>query len=180
MTQLLSILLLAALPHVTDVQTPPDNQIRYDQNKALTWDDFTKRIRPNAVYKAFTYSGISFSVATVAGKVELDVYTYFDTKESWVEKDHQKPELLNHEQRHFDITELWTRKMKEELKAWDGMDVRAFLGREGDKKTQEIYDRLYEKMEEEQRRYDRETDHGTIKEQQVKWDLDIAGRLELK
>ena len=71
--------------------------------------------------------------------------------------------VLKHEQIHFDITEIYSRKLRKEfadakIKSTDA--VRA--------KT--IFDKVFSEMQKRQEKYDRETARGDKKETQENWE----------
>lgn len=48
-------------------------------------------------------------------RVVVDVYAYFSPRQSWYHKDMADDHLLSHEQLHFDITELYARKLRKKI-----------------------------------------------------------------
>jgi len=86
---------------------------------------------------------------------------------SWSVSDSES--LLIHEQLHFDITELITRK------------IRKAIARSGARTSNEkyrIYLRLVREFSKMQTRYDRETDHGLRPMRQLKWKEKVWQELE--
>jgi predicted secreted Zn-dependent protease len=77
---------------------------------------------------------------------------------------------LSHEQLHFDISELYARRMREMLgRQTFGPNVRAEVRR--------IFKQLNQELSEFQDRYDRETDFSRDREAQAHWNAAIARRL---
>jgi len=76
-------------------------------------------------------------------------------------------EVLNHEQLHFDITEVFARKLYGEaalLKDEPG-DIPA--------KAKELFNRINSECEKMQEQYDDETQHGTVIDRQTAWNKKV-------
>ena len=173
---LFASVLLLALASFSPPQKP--DQLPYDSQRPLTWDDFRPRvIVPIAGYKAYTWSGIAIDLSSDDQGIHISTYSYFVPSESWVEKDAGTPELLRHEQGHFDLTELYTRELRQLLEPYQNMDVSEFVRGDGQATVQRLYDETFDRMNAEQDRYDKETGHSVNREKQQAWDADIARRL---
>ena len=168
--------LLLALASFTPLPKP--DQLPYDPDRPLTWDDFRPRaMLPILGYKAYTWSGIAIDLSSDDTGIHVNTYSYFVPSESWVEKDAGTPELLRHEQGHFDLTELYTRELRTLLEPYQNMDVSKFVRGDGQDSVQRLYDETFDRMNAEQERYDKETEHSVNREKQQMWDADIARRL---
>jgi hypothetical protein len=77
--------------------------------------------------------------------------------QSWVHPDHKVPALLNHEQLHFDITELYARKMKKEMSKYYFLSVSEFVSKKIDTEVKSIFTSLYNEHMSIQQKYDVET-----------------------
>lgn len=153
------------------------NEIPWSEDNALTWDKFKKRAGANSLYKAYTYSGIRYKVDQEEEMVTIGVDCYFLKNESWVYKGFTKDYLLNHEQRHFDITEIYARKMRTELAKYV-VPIREFMENNMIKDVERIFNDLYDEMERTQKKYDKETNHSMIKDKQAEWNDWIDNQLE--
>ena len=151
-------------------------QIVWSETK-LTWKDFTKRAGHKEFYKSFTNAGISFFLDEKNDIITIEVIAYFNPEESWVHRDFQNDVLLNHEQLHFDITELYARRMRYQMAQYIGMDAEEFARKNLVDKVKKIYKDQYNEMQDEQRRYDAETAHGTNDKEQEKWLLMVLESL---
>jgi hypothetical protein len=78
--------------------------------------------------------------------------------------------LLQHEQRHFDLCEVYARKLRQKLakRSWTGDDA---------DKIDRIYQHLYKELNERQLKYDEETVHGLDTDKQHEWNEQIAKEL---
>lgn len=116
----------------------------------LSWDDFEGYPNYKYNYKdvsAMTVSGIVDYSGCEDGKIIYKIKSYFEKKHSWVKLSGRNTHTLEHEQIHFDITELYARKLRKELAERSfscgeeeafGTFVNEFL--EGWQKMQETYD----------------------------------------
>ncbi len=171
------IYILVSFLWVTQVcfaQTLPPHFVPWEENKKLTWIDFQAKPDPGNKYYALTNSGLSYgySSTTRNGKLTLNftVFSYFDKSESWGKTGKQTPELLAHEQLHFDITELNARRLK---KIFDNFPFTANYKKEIDGLTNTLLQASHDM----QARYDAETDHSVNKEKQKEWETLIAAEL---
>jgi hypothetical protein len=85
---------------------------------------------------------------------------------TWVVGGQETPELLNHEQGHWDITGLIAR---EALQAYGRL--RARMPKELTEQLRHIQTRLQNKATRINRKYDSETNHGSNLDAQQKWDV---------
>ena len=85
---------------------------------------------------------------------------------------HKTDYILQHEQGHFDITELFARKLAKELKEYK------FNPRKYQDDVSKIYKKLMDEKEEYQNKYDKETDFSRNKEQQAEWLEKIKDELD--
>ncbi|MGB1032292.1 MAG: DUF922 domain-containing protein, partial [Flavobacteriales bacterium] len=143
----------------------------------LSWDDFNKRVGPKQLYKAFTYSGIKFSIEGADGKAKATCTPYFLKSESWVHSEHMKPELLVHEQGHFDITAVYGMKMQTEMNRFE-VPISEFKEKNYMDKAQHVFDSIYVAMETRQGEYDNETNHGIAAENQAQWNRRLSFEID--
>ena len=76
---------------------------------------------------------------------------------------HKTDYILSHEQGHFDIAEIFARKLHKKMSEY------RFDKRTCNKKLGEIYDEIVEEKSEMQNDYDKETRHSINKEKQAQW-----------
>ncbi len=152
-----------------------EESILWSAEKRLTWKDFKGSIPPDAVPAATTASGISYkySANLLHHEVQLDytVVTYFYPNESWYKPESCDELILSHEQLHFDISELFARKMRLILsRTVFTEDVKAEIGK--------IYQQLLKELSDFQEKYDWETDFSRNREAQLQWNARIAEALD--
>lgn len=150
-----------------------NEEIPYNSQKPLEWTDFSQRIGGGGLYKAFSYTGIRYVVDAPDGKnVKIEVIPYFIPLKSWVHKDFKKPELLNHEQRHFDLTAIHAGMLDSVLRPYE-VDVASFMDQKLNLAVEAKFDSIYSLLEAAQDRYDKETNHSTVVEKQEEWNFRI-------
>lgn len=152
-------------------------EIPWKENRKLTWGDFKKRVGNGGYYKAYTYSGIRYTVDEDNQQIVVSVDCYFVSDESWVYSKSQDPYLLNHEQVHFDITEIYARKMRQAFAPYE-VGIDEFMSKLMIDEVRKVFNDLYDEMEERQKQYDKETNHSLIKEKQLEWNKLIEKELE--
>ncbi len=157
--------------------TGQDSLITWKHDIQLDWSDFTQRVGQGGVFKAFTYSGIRYEVRDYNGTIQIDVAAYFLPDESWAFQDFLNPELLAHEQFHFHITELYARRMRQEFREFE-VGVEQFIEEHLIEKLKDLFNSIYDEMENTQKEYDEDTSHGTKQDVQDKWQATIEGQLK--
>jgi len=150
------------------------DQFPWSETRKLSWDDFRGAARPAAdEFAAVTHCGIGFKLnAAVPGATpQVAVYNKFYANQSWVRNDAKIPSILEHEQGHFDLCEIYTRKLREQMSDVDinTPNVKNVL--------MTIYSAINSAYERRQQAYEQETAHGTNINQQKKWVKMMAAEL---
>src|SRR5678810_1015402 len=87
--------------------------IPWENDKRLVWDDFLcePKVGTDAVASTSTSLGIAYQLSN--GELRYHITCYFNKEKSWglMKTDY----ILAHEQGHFDITEIFARKLNEAL-----------------------------------------------------------------
>ena len=96
---------------------------------------------------------------------------HFKKKESWT-RNTDSEQLLAHEQLHFDVTELYARKLRKKLSELKDPCSK------GASKVQGIYNSNFDELHEYQASYDKQTKHGINKKEQAKWVETVAKELK--
>ena len=154
-----------------------DKIIVWNQNRKLTFNDYLKPVPANATWEmAATTVTIECLPKNINGKIVFTTRALFSKEGSWF-----KPEaknninVLNHEQLHFDIAELYARILRKYLIT--GKNYKAETGEDADKMKVIISNNLRAE-ETENARYDVESNHGRNKEKQHQWEQDVANRMK--
>jgi hypothetical protein len=150
-------------------QVGNDSIIYWDKNIKLKWRDFHGML-PDSALKikdiACTCCQYPFSYKSC---FDYKVVVYFEKNCSWT-KDTISNDLLNHEQGHFDFTEISGRKIRRYLHDYCEGEIEQINDVEIDEIILE--NNVF------QDKYDFETKHGTNKIVQKKWNEIIRKELE--
>jgi len=155
------LILLLSVNYVSDKMET--NKVFYKKGEKITWKDFKVKNLNDASAK--TETAISYDYSS-DGKVDVYCILYKDF--SYVKTNSRSAYLLNHEQRHFDITYLYAMKFTNYLKKNPNLT---------ENQISIIYDRIIKQWEEEQDRYDSETEHSMNSCKQMEWDSSIDNKL---
>ena len=154
---------------------PGQEQVPWTQNFRLSWDNFKGDVPLAASAAATTASGISYDFSTFFKndelKIDFRVFAFFYPSRSWYKPTVCNEVILSHEQLHFDITELYARKMRAEL-------LQAKFTKNVKAEVREIYKRTLRQLNDFQNKYDSETDYSRNTIVQQKWNTTIAEELE--
>ena len=144
--------------------------------KRLTWKDFKGQPSLSSRVAATTASGISYEFSTTGIKdaftIDFVITTHFYPKKSWYKSVLCDDFVLSHEQLHFDISELFARKLRKELSE----DI--FTHENVKAKVKAIYNKNNQALNEYQNRYDEATNFSRNLQQQVLWNKKIAEALK--
>jgi len=152
----------------------PNDHFPWDAHRKLSWDDFRGAINASTSESAAaTHCGIGFKTNTTkpGHQPEIIVYNTFYAEKSWVKSDAKIPSILDHEQGHFDLCEIFTRKLRSRMNNFDFNvpDVKQAL--------MNIYSEISNEYEKCQQAYERETTHGTNIKEQKRWQQLMASQL---
>ena len=83
------------------------------QHPTLTRDDFKAARQKSISYpSALSDTGFKYQLVCSNGMLDIDVAAFFSPNGSWVKPDGKTPELLRHEQGHFDMAELYALRLR--------------------------------------------------------------------
>lgn len=150
-----------------------DDMIDWKEDRLLVWDDYKGTPNPNSDAAALTATYLSIEYEMNQQGVGWTIQCKFSRPRSWVRS--KTDHILLHEQGHFDIAEIFARKLHKKMKEY------RFNKNSYQKDLETIYNGITKEKENFQDQYDRETDHSREKEQQAKWTEKIKSSLkELK
>ena len=169
---LFSILLLFAASEESFTQNRECKDcMEWTEGKRLKWSDFKGSPKPLSQNEALTDSGMSIELKCDVKTSKAVVKCFFKRNSSWT-KDNESAYLLAHEQLHFDITELFVRKLRQQLSKF-GSDCEKLNNH-----IEEYYNRNYKEFVDYQDRYDYETKHSLNTKKQAEWEQKVARELE--
>jgi hypothetical protein len=168
-------LLLFCILSLFFLNKDPVEQFTYQERSQLSWKDF-KGVPPKNIKNfASVNSGIgyTFSSKTINSKVVLNIQveSYFYPQLSWKKNiNENNRNLLQHEQLHWDISELYARKLRAAYKR--------YVPKKNPKKEIDfIFKRFEKERQKTQNSYDLETKHGLIRTLQIRWNDKIKEEL---
>jgi len=146
-------------------------EIVWKTTRRLTWDDFKAKADQMDPLHALTATNIDMKAKCENGELKVKVESVFSPKESW-SKNKDSEKLLFHEQLHFDITEIYARRLRRELSTLKGACDNPEL-------INKVTDRIFEEWKKQEDIYDQETNHGLEPEKMKTWTSKVAGELQM-
>lgn len=162
---LLPLLLGILLPVLAISQANGEELIDWKGSKKLTWTDYKGEpvAESDAAAATTTYLGIEYHIDEKGFTYKIQCR--FSKTKSWGRS--KTSYILEHEQGHFDIAEIFARKLNKSMGEYK-FNKNTFRT---DLKA--IYDSVALAKENYQNQYDVETDHSRKKEQQEAWNSKI-------
>ncbi len=154
-----------------------EKEIEWDANRNLVWEDFkgNPKLISNTNTAAQTYCGFSFQTnyLTILTKTKIFVTTTFTCNLSWVRPDQKdRTDLLEHEQGHFDLCEVYARHLRKKLHE---KKMTLFnLSTDANIILKDIYALYLDRQE----LYEKETSYGLNRQKQIEWTKTIHSELK--
>ena len=155
---------------VSLAQGKDEQLIDWNASGRLTWNDYKARPDPaiDAAALTTTYLGIEYNITSTG--FSYAIQCRFSKDRSWGL--HQTDYILEHEQGHFDIAEIFARKLNRQMKGYQ------FNRNSYQQDLKKIYNDIMDEKENFQDSYDKETNHSINKEKQAEWLIKIKTMLE--
>ncbi len=164
------------------VHTQKGSAVNWHKNYPLTWDNFSAGEKGSPGFAVATASSNFGYELTDSRRVKGKVYVRFYCEESWkhprfAESTSERSkrimqQVLAHEQKHFDISEIYGRKF------YKGIEQLKKKKKLNEKSIKALYKKLQEELDNYQDLYDDETDHSTNGTKQRQWNRRIAKELK--
>lgn len=152
-------------------------KIVWKEDVKLNWSNFKSKAnnQRGEDVVAYTNCGWVYSViksTNPKSPVKVKIETVFNEDKSWKDSKRINDYVLGHEQKHFDVAEVFSRKLRKE--------VAEKIKTSGDfnKNFQGIYNRILNDYKNFQIAYDKDTKNGMNEEKQKEYDRLIAEELE--
>lgn len=144
-------------------------ELSWNEYYRLQWDDFQGKPDKSSRADAATSVQIKAKPFLVKKKIHYDVVAKFNRIKSWYRD--KSPSLLAHEQLHFDIAEVYARKIRKKMEEMSKQGINNI-------KTYNaaIHELLLESNEVDVQ-YDMETLHGAMSKKQAEWSHKIQSEL---
>lgn len=157
------------MPFTGFAQDKTEELIEWSAARRLSWADYKAKPDPQSDAAATTtsYLGISYNINPSG--FSFKITCRFSKTRSWGV--HKTDYILSHEQGHFDISEIFARKLNKRMSEY------RFNKRTYQKDLDAIYQEIINEKIEMQNQYDRETNHSINKEKQAEWLKNIRIKL---
>lgn len=168
----LLLVFLYALP------SSAQDTIFWNKDLLLSWKDFQGVPEEGGFESAAAATGVGMKFryektwGFSAWTYKYEVRSYFIPKLSWAKAKDLNSYLLAHEQTHFNISELYARKIDKEMQQLKP-------SKKIQEQALEIYHRLEALHASTQKKYDRETQHSLNIDKELEWQEKIADSLKL-
>ncbi|HZV69782.1 MAG TPA: DUF922 domain-containing protein [Saprospiraceae bacterium] len=154
--------------------------IEYSPDVDFNWSIFKGKVNPRHVASmgkntaAVTVSSLTYRTQVKGKSATIKVSALFLPFESWTRypKLEHADEALNHEKRHFEICEIYARKIRQAIITSHFSQTRFSTSLES------LFNKIVNEYRLEQSKYDRETKHSTDPVQQKRWNKIIDAQLE--
>lgn len=164
-----ALILISGICHAQESDTV-NNYIYWSDDYRLVWTDFEELPQRYSEHAAYSVVGYESRFDMNADRYKAVIRTYFDRNESWSKN--WISILLNHEQGHFDLAELYGRKFRKKVKEameTDNISVEKF---------KRMSDEAIKLLEEAQHEYDVATNYSIDFRAQKKWNERIQQELK--
>ena len=156
--------------------TATDDIIVWSAERKLTWDDFKARPPSGSLGGARAALGFGFTFGCRDNQLQVHVAARFHPQQSWVTYRIISSGLasrvgLQHEQTHFDLAEVYARRIRKYFRELKDPCPRS------DAELEALAEPLFREEGAAQRRYDKETENGQLGGRQERWDKDVARQL---
>ncbi|MDO8999956.1 MAG: DUF922 domain-containing protein [Bacteroidota bacterium] len=147
--------------------------ITWNENRPLSWDDF--KGKPE---RRFAAASTSYDIVKEVKKINSEtasvkIEAVFFCESSWKKKQWVNNSVLKHEQKHFDIVELFSRKLRKLI-----LDNSYSSITNLESETDSLYKIIDIKMDVYQDLYDDETDGSMNGEKQREWETKITKEIK--
>lgn len=162
------ILFVTLLFFVSFKQRTEKEKILWSEDRPLTWNDF--KGKPE---KRFAAASTSYDILKEVNKNSVEIKAVFFTQSSWKKTSWINDQVLAHEQKHFDIVELYARKLRKQIK-----ETKFTSYEDLKSKMETLYDVNDKAMDKYQDLYDEETDGSMNGDKQREWQAKIMKEIK--
>lgn len=157
----------------TPMETFPENEIIvWSKDRPLTWDDFKGKPAKRFAVASTNYN-ITKTVETLGMDSSLvEIKAVFFCNKSWKKKAWIDETVLKHEQKHFDIAELYARRLRKLVHTQTYRSVSDLKT-----KSDSLYALIDKEMDVYQDEYDEKTEGSMNAEQQRVWNAKITDQI---
>jgi len=162
----------AILLFISVLTNAQENFITWNENIPLQWDDFSGKADNSSNFEAESFAEVKYTYQFNNPRdFHFNVKASFNRNTSWIKQGYKSDALLKHEQVHFDIAELYARKLKI---AFDHYTYSSNYEEE----IAEIFNRVKINYHKTQQLYDQDTKHSLIATTQKEWEVLVREELD--
>lgn len=152
-------------------------KIYWSENVKLNWGNFKSKINNQRGDNVVAYTNCGWIYSYVKSSnpkvpVKIKIQTVFNEDKSWKDVKRINDYVLLHEQKHFDVAEVYARKLRKEI------SEKIKTSSDFDKYFKTIYNIILKEYQDFQRKYDGETRNGMLEDKQSEYNRIIAEELE--
>ncbi|MEO6303976.1 MAG: DUF922 domain-containing protein [Bacteroidia bacterium] len=149
---------------------PEDDKemILWNLERPLTWDDFKGKPERRFAAASTSYDILKEVNKGTSKNATVKIEAVFFCQSSWKKKSWINEQVLEHEQKHFDIVELYARKLRKTIS-----ETKFSSFADLETKIQSLYDINDKEMDKYQDKYDDETDGSMNGDKQREWQKSI-------
>jgi hypothetical protein len=151
-------------------QEKDEELLKWSNTRKLTWADYKAAPDSANEFAASTTTYLIIDYTFMPDNFRFNIQSFFSKTNSWGLN--KTDYILRHEQGHFDIAEIFARKLYQKLK-----DYR-YNNKTFKDDTQKIYDIIVNEKTKMQSDYDNATNHSINEIKQAEWLKKIAKMLE--
>jgi Bacterial protein of unknown function (DUF922) len=151
-------------------QSKNEELLDWSATRRLTWNDYKAKPEPgnDDAAATTTYLGIEYNITSDGFGYKIQ--SPFSKTRSWGR--YKDDYVLSHEQGHFDIAEIFARKLNKQMSEY------VFNKKTYQQDLNKIYNDILAEKEKMQNEYDEETNHSINKEKQAEWLKKISDLLK--
>jgi len=150
-------------------------RFEWSEGRLLQWSDFKGAPDSLESWAASSSTGMSQGYEANSegfiNKEAVVVKAYFYTDYSWVRHSRKSRHLLGHEQTHFDITEVYARKLQKLVKE-------TVFTSNGVAELKALYNQIEQERVATQKLFDKESEHSLNHQEEIKWELKVKRWLQ--
>jgi predicted secreted Zn-dependent protease len=166
LTMLAILLLLSAS---SAIKTKSKNHLEWNEYAPLAWSDFQGSVNVHSHGDAASTISIRATPYYKNRKLVYEVKALFIKDQSWYKSSSAR--LLHHEQLHFDLAELYARRVRKKISEYRQMGVHDVT------EINKALSKVLQESNTEDRRFDAETLHGALAHKEKMWAKEIKEEL---
>lgn len=166
------IILFIFLSNCISAYSQATDTILWRESYRLNWGDFKRQPDEGSGQGAISDLILTYVAKSNGREMECNVFCYFNRQESWVKSNSKLDYILRHEQAHFDLQEVYARKLRKSF------HEHTFKRKNFNSDMKKIFGKISKAVLAKQKKYDKATGHALNEAKQKKWSKKIADDLK--